>query len=98
MLVANFVNTDSSLSTGALPDSQGEQEIGKAKKVLKIKVGAIERIPKELKHLDTSKHVSKHKFPQDRLEKKLCLLGARALAHSQVVVHTDGHQGWSRCQ
>ena len=45
-------------SSGALPSPQGEQESGKKKRILKVKVGAIERVPKELKHLDTSKQVS----------------------------------------
>ena len=92
MLVANFVNTFSFLDTGALPDSQGEHEIGKVKKVLKVKVGAVDRVPKELKHLDTSKQVSKH-IPAGSMGKTPCLLGARALTASQFVVHTDGHQG-----
>ena len=66
MLAANYASTTSFLSTGALPDSEGEGETGKTKKVLKVKVGASDRIPKELKQLDTSKQVSKHiqKIPQ----------------------------------
>ena len=46
-------------------------EKDKNKKVLRVRVGDIDRIPKELKHLDTSKQVSKHKFPQDRWENTL---------------------------
>ena len=65
MLAANYVATTRFLSAGALLDSQGKGETGKTKKVLKVKVGAIDRIRKELKHLDTSKQVSKHRFPQD---------------------------------
>ena len=46
MTAANCVGTTSFLSTGALPDSQGEVEKGKNKKVLRVKVGEIDRIPK----------------------------------------------------
>ena len=61
--------TVSFLSTGAIPNSQGKHDGTTTKTILKVMAGAIERIPKELKHLDTSQQVSKHKFPQDRWAK-----------------------------
>ena len=57
------------LSSGGLPNAEKEADKGKSKKILRVKVGEIDRIPKERKHLDTSKQVSKHKFPQDRWER-----------------------------
>ena len=50
MTAANCVSILSCLSSGARPDSQGGVEKGKNKKVLRVKVGEIDRIPKELKH------------------------------------------------
>ena len=49
------------LSAGGLPNSQGEQRCTTKKKILKVKVGAVECVPKELKHLDSPKQISKHK-------------------------------------
>ena len=69
-LQAHFESgTVSFLSSGVLPDPQGAQETGKKKRILKVKVGAIERVPREVEHLEISNQVSKHKFPQDRWER-----------------------------
>ena len=68
-LAANCVSILSFLSSGDLPNAESEAEKGRSKNILRVKVGDVDRIPKELKHLDTSKQVSKHKFPQDRWER-----------------------------
>ena len=84
----------SSLSSGALPDPQGAQETGKKKKILKVNVGAIERIPRELKHLETSKQIFKHKFPQDRRERHPgCWVRVHSLPHKSLFIPTGTKDG-----
>ena len=47
-LAANCVSVWSFLSSGGLPNVESEADKGKSKKVLWVKVGEIDRIPKEL--------------------------------------------------
>ena len=45
-LAANCVSGWSFLSSGGLPNAESEADKGKSKKVLRVKVGEIDRIPK----------------------------------------------------
>ena len=94
MQVCFQASTVSFLSSGALPDPQGEQETGKKKRVPKVKGGAIERIPRELKHLDTSSEVSKHGFPQDRWERHPgCWVRVQSRPHKSLFIPTGTKDG-----
>ena len=50
------------------PDKPSEDV--KLKRIIRVEVGRTEKIPQDIKHLDASKQVAKHKFPSDRWERQ----------------------------